>query len=337
MTAFIEPDRLAYVVRRRIAASTRHLNAYWMTLTEDRDGYAEALTRALDDEPVVVVVLRDDRFSNPNALLSDFVDLVGRERDACETRLSRLRDKCGFVLLSRTELAMAQISSPVLLPTWFPIFGGTIVWMLIEDLTWTADAPLAAAELDVGGLCETLLELDDVLVSRIRRVKDVDHRKGAPLLEMIRRSDSESLDEVLQAAADYRLSVQTPSAFRPSLRDGRPIVARLWSVAQKRTAEQLKPPSKALATSIDVSGELEGRWYESVCAVLGRPSTQDDDVRIRFARNLLISVSATCQLLTASAHADAYGLYPMPLLRSLSYDLRRSLSTAETLIRTLDD
>ena len=42
-----------------------------------------------------------------------------------------------------------------------------------------------------------------------------------------------------------------------------------------------------------------------------------------------------CQATTAAAHADDYKQYPVVLLRSLSYDLRRSLSDAIVVVRTL--
>ena len=72
------------------------------------------------DAPVVVAILRDVRFTNPNALLADFVELVEEHRALVEKRFSAGCDRCAFVLLSRTELAIPQISSPVVLPEWFP-------------------------------------------------------------------------------------------------------------------------------------------------------------------------------------------------------------------------
>ncbi len=52
-----------------------------------------------------------------------------------------------------------------------------------------------------------------------------------------------------------------------------------------------------------------------------------------FALNVLYTVGAACQFVTASKHADVHPSYPLPLTRSLSYDLRRSL---DSIIETLD-
>lgn len=66
-------------------------------------------------------------------------------------------------------------------------------------------------------------------------------------------------------------------------------------------------------------------------------SNPEGDPNVRFARNVLVTVATSCQVLTAAAHADAYGHYPVSLLQALSFDLRRSLAGAETVIQRLDE
>src|SRR4051794_40188990 len=167
MTAAVAPEVLADAIRRRLASARCDVNAYWFRVAVDRDAYARDLEAELAADPVAVVVIRDTRFTNPNAVLSDFVELVVQNKDLCLRRFPDGSPKCAFVLLSRAELTIPQIASPVELPTWFAVGGGTTLEMRIEDLTWTADASLAVAEMRVGGLCEALLELEQTLVRRI--------------------------------------------------------------------------------------------------------------------------------------------------------------------------
>jgi hypothetical protein len=337
MTALVTAERLADAVRRRFEASASDVNAYWMCVREDRDAYAATLNDELVTEPIVVVVVRDNRFTIPNALSSDFIEVVSQNQRACEQRIDRSHTKCGFVLLSRSELGIAQIASPVLLPTWFPIKGGTTVSMLIEDLTWTADAPLGAAEVRVDELCEGLLDLEEALLRRLGEVlaQDSDRRKTMAFLDLIRRENGEKLNEVLDSATDHHAAITTPSAFRPSLREGHSLIARLWGTVQERPPEQMKAPSKALADALDLPEELTLEWHESIASVLRRPSGGETSVRLRFGRNILLTVGAVCQMVTAAAHADAYSHYPVALLRSFSYDMRRSLSDGAAVIRAL--
>lgn len=335
MTTFIAPERVAAMVRRRLEESACDVSAYWMRVAAERETYAAALIDELDDDPVVVAVIRDASFTNPNAVLDDFVALMTRYREACEERFVGRPTKCAFVLLSRVELAIAQISSPVMRPEWFPIGGGTSMSMLIEDLTWTADAPIAAPESKIGDLCEHLLDLEEALLVRIAAVKKIDHRKTSGFGELIRRQENEKLDEILVSATEHRLGVTTPSAFRPSLRDGRSLSARLWSVSQSRKTEDLNTPSRLLADALALPEKIELAWHEAIPSILRRPSGGEPDVAVRFARNVLLTIGTTCQLVTAAAHSDDYALYPIVLLRSLSFDLRRSLGDAETVVRAL--
>lgn len=333
MTTDVSAPRLAEVIRRRLRSSSCEVNVYWMKVTERRDDYAAILRQELVDDPVVVTVIRDQRFTNANAILNDLVDLITENRALCEERLGNACGPCAFVLLARTELAIAQSSSPVVLPSWFPMRGGTTVSTRMEDLTWSAEAPLGAAR--IGELCEGLLDIESALYSRISRVRSLDHRKTSAFLHLVRREQAETLDDILQAASQHLAGVTTPAGFRPSLRDGRALVARLWSVVQARQPEQLAQPSQAMASALDLPQTFDLEWYESLSSVLRRPSGGEPNVALRFCRNLLMSITTSCQLITAAAHEDDYGHYSVALIRSTSYDLRRSLADSEAVIRAL--
>ena len=307
-----------------------------MCVENDREGYADALSSELRDDAVVVLVLRDERFDHPNALLADFVEVVDGRREVCEERFGGDCRKCGFILLSRVELAMPQIASPVILPEWFPIAGGKSMTISIEDLTWRADAPMAAGEVRVDEIRDRLFELDQTLVERIRDVTVADHQLTCGFGELIRSEDGEKLTDVLSAAAEYHRAIANPSMFRPSLREKRSLVARVWAVAQTRQLEDMKVPSKALADALGLPDSVEMDWHESIFSVLRRPASGEYDSRLRFSRNLFAAVATACQFTTAAAHSDQYSRYPIVLLRATSYDLRRALAQADALIRELE-
>ena len=335
MTAEVSASRLADVVRRRMATSSSEVNVYWMRITEGRDDYAARLRAELGDQSAVVVVIRDQRFTNPNMVLSDLLDLILDERHACEKQLNSSSASCAFVLLARTDLAIAHSSSPVALPSWFPIGGGTTVSTCLEDLTWSAEAPLDAAEVRIGELSEYLLDLESVLVFRIRETLVLDHRKTNAFLDLVRRDPSETVETILDGAWRHHAGITTPTGYRPSRRDGRALVARLWSVCQTTEPDQLTQPCKALASALRLPETLHGVWYESLSSVLRRPVGGERSEPLRFSRNLLFSIGTTCQLITAAAHEDDYSHYAVALLRSVSLDLRQSLVDCEAILRSL--
>jgi hypothetical protein len=326
----VRPEQLAADVRRRLSTSPSEVNAYWMAVTEGRQDYTDQLRKELANDPVEVVVIRDDRFTNPNAILSDFVDLVEENRNACAQCVRHEDTRCGFVLISRAELSIPQVSSPIALPEWFPLGGGTTLSMRIEDLTWAAELPLGADEVRLGDLSEMLVDLDRTVLQRLSEVRHDDPRKANGVLEVLKDKD-EAIRDVLGNALDAREQITTPSAFRPSIR-GSSLISRLWRVTQIRSAEQLVSPAANLADGLDLPGEMEKSWHESLAFVLRRPSGGERIPRERFARNLLLTIGATCQLLTAGAHSDDYAHYPIPLLRTMSHDLRRALGDAESVI-----
>ena len=335
-----EPADLAEAIRHDMQRSPHALNAYWYRVEGDRDHYAQLLRAELREEPVAILIVREVRFDNPNVILSDLVDLIQRQRTVCEEVInieSNQLNSCGLALLARNELTVAQASSPMTLPEWFAMGGGTTVSVIIKDLTWTSDASMNAHSARTGEIAEHLFQLEGTLLRRLLRVHERDHAKSTALLQLL-RTNSEGLHDILAAAQEYRLTVTTPSAFRPSLREGRSLVARLWRVAQQQSPEKLGQPAKALAAALDLPDALPSvGWYESLASVLRRPSSpESSDAARRFARNLFMTIATACQFTTAAAHADSYGRYPVPLLRSISLDLRRSMDRAETLLNIIE-
>jgi hypothetical protein len=331
---YVDPERLASVVAARLSHADVEVSAYWIQVIGDREDYAQKLRDALSGCPVGVFIVRDVAFDNPNSILVDLINILNRNRMTCEELLSKAEgsSRFGAVLLSRTLLSVSQASSPATLPDWFPICGGQTVSIVIEDLTWTADAPLNSQEAKIDEICERLYECEGALLRRLRAAHISDHNCGNALMEVIRRSETERYDSVLTEFDHYHTGIRVPSAFRPSLREGKSLISRLWGIVQVTTCESLHRPSKALATALALHDQIESDWQESFISVLHRPSNRDKVPSHRFARNLLMSVASSCQLITATAHADAYARYPIPLLISFSYDLRCALLDSERIL-----
>ena len=103
------------------------------------------------------------------------------------------------------------------------------------------------------------------------------------------------------------------------------LVGRLWRLANTTHADGLGKVSKRAVNALDLSAAEVSVQHESIVSVLGRPSSPIEDPVRRWGFNLIVTIRAACQLITAAAHADEYAEYPLPLVRSISRDIRVSL------------
>lgn len=329
----VPPNTLAETIRRLISESDFDVAAFWMRLSEDRASYAVALRNALRSEPVAVFIVRDPSFDNANTVLMDLVKVMEANRHDCLQGLgSGPRGTCGVVLLARNELSVPQASSPVTLPEWFPQNGGAVVYTHIQDLTWTADAPLDGPELRAGDLSAAVYALQGQLLRRLVVSHARDRGLANGLFELVRRDadgDKKYDDLLLQWQASHR-AVQSERAFRPSVRDATSLVARLWGVTQSTSPDRLARAANHLARVLDLDESALRQFAptEPLLAVIARPAGGAEAEPVALARIVLVSIAAASRLITTAAHADDYPRYPVPLLRSVSLDLRRSLRSA---------
>ena len=296
----------------------------------DRNRFRQLLRDAAGDYPLVPVVLRVPGFVDPNAVMND----LGTVLEGCESdlRAADMRERIArsgfvdFVLISRREFALAPTSSPLQVPEWFPVSAGQEVTVRIEDLTWSAGVALSAPEAHTGEIKRLLYELDGILLERVREVGQADHRMVRGLLDRIQRggADSGSLDGFLSKARAGLDQVKNPRDYRPSARSGS-VVGGLWNVTARTHPDGLAKVAGGLAEALQV-GELRIEGHEeSILAVLGRPTNPIADAGKRWAFDVIVTVRAACQFVTAAAHADAYARYPVRLVGSLSRELQRSL------------
>ena len=334
----VKPQHVFEDIRRRRAGSDHPddpIRFYWVTITPEDDGgdrnrFRRLLRESAGGYPLLPVVLRVAGFEDPNAVMNDLAAVLETCRDDLQAPDDRERSVrhgfVDFVLISRREFALAETSSPLRLPDWFPVSAGHEVTARIEDLTWSAGVALSAPEAHIGEIKRLLCELDRMLLIRVQAVGAADHQLVRGLLDRFQPDPAESISPEgflsgAQAALD---NVKNPRDYRPSSRSGT-VVGRLWSLSGRTHADGLGKVARRLAQALQVGAqELEGH-EESIMAVLGRPPNPIGDAGNRWAFDIIVTVRAACQLVTATAHADAYSRYPVRLVGSLSRELQRSL------------
>ncbi len=333
----MKPRHVVDEVRRRSQNRLGELHFYWVASPGDRDEFSQGLSEEGADLPLCPIVVRIEGFADPNAVAVDLLRVLESARSELEhpdfAERIRTSNCLDVVLIARRELELESSSSPLVLPSWFPIFPSTSVTAAIMDLTWSTHVSLSAEELHVGEIGRLLFELDRELVRNLRASHLRDHRLVNSLHDALKRRADESIPfTALLSRMDETLDrVRNPRDFRPTRQDAT-IVGHLWNFANTTTADRLPQRANRLANALDLSrGAVEG-FHESLVTVLGRPSFRLEDPLQRWAFNLIVTASAACQLLTGAHHADDYAKYPLPLVRSLSRDIRESLDQAVSVL-----
>ena len=333
------PEQLVEEVRRRwdSAQGMRELSVFWVTLSTDRDEFADALRQMRGEWPLVPVILRmAGLFRDPNAVMNDVASILHDTKHEIMDMVDCIR-RCngvGLVVLSRRELRLAVTSSPLRLPEWFPVMAGKEVAARIDDLTWSVHVRLSAEAVAVNDLQRILYELDKAVVARIQEALKSDHRHVQALWDRIRRQGESDFSHVLQAIDETLDRITNSTDFRPSTSKSPTMVGRLWFEANRYSPDELLRVAKALARAVRTD-QIEYRSdMTTLMAVLNRPTNPIDDPGTRWSFHLIVTLRSACQLVTATAHADQYPMFPEVLLRASSLDLRRFLDEAVWILKS---
>lgn len=326
----MKPQHVVDEVKRRFRNRRDALRFYWVASRDNRNEFAQGLREQSADLPLCPIVVRIRGFENPNAVAFDLLTVLESVRSELLhpefVERIRMASCLDVVLIARRELELDSSSSPIVLPSWFPLSPSTSVMATITDLTWSTHVSLRAEELHVGELGSLVFALDQELVHHLRASHTRNHRLVNSLHDALRsKSDEKASFTGLLSAAQASLDrVTSPRDYRPSTARKPTLVGHLWRLANTTPADSLRKVAKSVVEALDLPAPAPG-FQDSIVAVLGRPSSPISDPRHRWGFNLIITIRAACQLITAAAHADEYGEYPLPLVRSISRDIRISL------------
>lgn len=318
------------------------INAYWLSLSGDRDTYAGMLRSLLDAEDTAVIVVRTGGFDNPNSLMQDLARLLNTNRVTLEEFFgSRPRppERFGIVLLARSDLRIPQSSSPVPWPEWVPGVGGLETACYIQDISRSVEVALDSSELGLERLNRGLYELECALLRRLRSVHEKDQSTHEPLYDLLRRQNDPGGWLGLIANVQRTLDSETSTeAYRPTGRGSRSLCGRLWVEVRACDPASLPAFASALAVALQLSDAgTDVLPRESLFTVFARvnASSNFNSPEDRSARDLLNTISMACQVITCAAHAGEYDRYPLPLLQSVVDELHRNVASYESMINRL--
>lgn len=308
------------------------LVCFWHRCDDDRLMRKLDLERALKGVPAIPIVLRAPLFNDPNAWASDVVRLLDEQRLAFEVHAEAIAAgrPCALVVIARGDLSVGQASSPATLPSWFPRYGGQEIMALARDLRQLTCCSLGDEVGGVEQLSELLFRLELALSSRVAALLAEDRHHGLSFWDSYLKARSGYAGRAAWCAAlqESVQSVGSVQSFRPSMRAKSSLIAAMWSLFCDET------PARMIGRAKDICGFLKPpRVPLSTGSFLlpilfrGVGDAAQDEVT-KYCRDLIVVVGASCQLTTAAAHADQYGLVNAELLGAQSRDLRRFLSSS---------
>ena len=310
------------------------MRVYWVSLAEDRDGFAQQIRLERQHAPIVPFVLRrQGMFGDPNSVMNDVQNVLDSVRDEIVEYRRALSSGEGLavVLLSKTPWVMAITSSPMVLPDWFPVTPNKLVTVRVEDLTWSTRVTLRDGALALEEMHRLLYEIEDILVTRLGRSYNANHNRVQAFWANIRRDNDPGIAEGIREARKKLDEILNPTNYRPSMR-GATMVGRIWKKANGTGPEGLVKTARVLARALGLDDSLEFSEAPLV-AVLNRPTNRIERKCDYWSFSLILALRNSCQLVTAAAHADEYPRYPVTLLRSMSNDLRYFLDSAISLLQ----
>lgn len=324
----VKPDIVVEAIRESRAQDPHPLSVLWVSVPTGRDDFARDLKRLRGNLALVPHVLRTGGFVDPNAVMNDVSAVLDRVKDDVRALNGVARERRGIdlVIVSRTALSLADTSSPIELPEWFPVEPGKTAMVRIDDLTWSAAVVLSDEASELDDLRRILCEVDRTLLDRLQESQ----RLGRPTQSLWDRMGLEStaggaIDEELDRIGRTLGAIRNPTGYRPSASRNPTVVGRLWAHANRTAPDRLPKAAKALAAALGAGDVPED---SSLAAVLNRPPNRIDDAGVRWCLALIVTLRIACQLATAAAHADDYPRFSAVLLRATSRNLRQFLDRA---------
>ena len=328
----VTPDTVVEAIRESRAQAPQALSVLWVTIPTGRDDFAQDLKRLRGNLALVPHVLRTGGFVDPNAVMNDVSTVLDRARRDVQALNEAARDRRGIdlVIVSRTALSLADTSSPIELPDWFPVKAGQTVTVRIDDLTWSASVVLSDEAAELDDLRRILCDVDRALLNRLQESQ----RLGRPTQSLWDQMGLEStaggdIDEELGKIGKTLKGIKNPTGYRPSVSKNPTVVGRLWAHANRTAPDRLPRAAKALAAAL---GTVDVPEDSSLAAVLNRPSRRID-ANVRWCLALIVTLRTACQFATAAAHADDYPRFSAVLLRATSRNLRQFLDRAAAHLR----
>ena len=335
----LQPSHLVGLCRSHLRPG--EVQVLWVGLEdarENRDSLVREIHLARASTPIVAVPLRERLFLSANLVASDFCRLIQGCRGEFEAVAEAAKEEGVLVLiLAREALRLPSVSSPVVLPDWFPVCGGREVAIRVRDYASNVSATLLnSEEARVEDMADLLFRLEYALVARMNAIALRSPGNLDSWTQLVSEvgAGGEKRGDVLAAYLRHLESVSDPRGYRPSAKYTKSLVAQMVRLVLKRSPDGLRKVAKGLRRALDLAEDMHYS-HSPMLAVLLRPvgGLRGGDGA---AHSILLTVYGAYQFTTGAAHAGDYPSFAVGLIRATSVDLRKGLQAARRDIEELE-
>lgn len=326
------PERVIELINCVPWLSGRRVRAIWLKLDSiSRKEFSQKIAVIDSDHSIVPLIVEPHYFQNSNSLLSDLLRTIEGNRDS----LSKLVDSTKLitlVLLSKDDLKIPQVSSPITFPEWFPILAGKEDTIYLHDLRQSAQVSLLnSTYVKIEQISEAIYEIEWKLVKRMK-----ENGVTSPMKSFLSKTHGEGINFQIELDQfdKHVSSIPSPSSYRLNGKNKESLLCALIATILKSSPDDMIGIAKKMSLAYNAKAQTSIK--PTLMAVMMRPTQKPDQITQNF-HSLLIGIYQAYQLMNAAAHAAEYPAYPSDLVESNSHDLVRFLSEILIYLRSEDD
>lgn len=326
---------VADYIKRLHQSRATGVAAYWVEEIHSRSDVVRDMSALTSELPILTVAVRRDEFDDPNGIIDDLSRTISDNiewfNDANRTAV--VRDlKFSLVLVSKRPLGVPQLSSPVVLPDWFPLWPNRLLTVNIKSIAHSIDISLASADVPITPINSALFELETAICNRLELVARQNPSAASRLLARIDGGRGlVNLDALIANAKGARNGVD-PSGFRPGGGAESPfLVSQLFRQWWECSHNGMHELAVQMAEALCISANMNIEPQYSLATLLTRtvkPPLSKTPPGVTFSRNALVSLSHAIQFTNAVHHAADYPNFPAQLVIAYARDLATSCKCA---------
>lgn len=324
----LSPSTIAESLCRLHQKQNKDIGAFWIEWADSRKQLGTELQSLTKDLPILVTAVASGRFMDPNGVIDDLSLIISEHEDwfTPEKRRLVIRDqKFSIVLISKRPLGVPQISSPVSLPDWFPVWPGKVLTTHITSILHSISISLSSQDIPLARINCALYALEQSLCTRFDAVFQTSPTARQSFMSFVARGASKPINlDALIASSRQGLQSRNASEFRPGGAGDSDFVvshfARTWRDCHPKDRQQLAKDAA------DALGLTEASLIESLfsfTALLSRGKEKLSAVpnHITFSRSLMVTISDAVQFINGIHHADEFPQFPALLTIAFAAEL----------------
>ena len=321
---------------------TEIIEAFWIESSNSRQTLASELEALIGDHPILIAAVASGQFTDPNGVV-DELSLTIEENEkwfSTERRSWVIRDqKFSIVLVSKRALGVPQISSPVTLPEWFPLYPGRLLTTNIKSIKWDISLSLASSDIPEAAINSAIFDLEAALGARLSSALQATHHAIASLETAINCHPKapKSIGDLLRSSSEGIRS-RTGDEFRPggAIDSGFIVshLARLWRDCPPKDRHSLAA-TVSTALNLDNVNSMPSQLALTSLLTRGKESFLTTPSSVMFCRNLMGVLSDVVQFINAKHHADEFPQFPAVLTIAFARELANSCKSAASALKAL--